>query len=329
MKPTDLVAAMKALLPTRRPTYIWGPPGIGKSSIIKQAAASLDLPVIDIRAVLLDPVDLRGLPVVKDGRVQWCPPAFFPKGGQGVLFFDELAQAPPLTQAGLLQIILERQCGEYELPEGWLTVAASNRTEDRAGTHRLITPLLNRFIHLDLEVSLDDWQAWALEVGISPKVRSFLKWKPAGLFAFDPSRNERAFATPRSWEFVSDVVEATPEELLHPVVAGIVGEGMAVEFCAFQRLFGSLPDMDQVLANPKTCTMPTQADVLYALTGALVEKCRKATAEKLTAAMHFIIRMPAEFSVLAFRDLSSLHNTLFQMPVASEWLRKNRHVFGS
>lgn len=329
MKPTDVVSALQALIPTRRPLYLWGPPGIGKSSLVKQAAESLDMEVIDIRAVLLDPVDLRGLPSVKDGRCHWCPPAFLPRGGRGVLFLDEVAQAPTMVQAALMQLIHDRACGEYELPDEWVTIAASNRQEDRAGAHKLITPLLNRFVHLDLEVSNDDWQSWALTAGIAAEVRAFLKFRPGMLFTFKPELNERAFATPRSWEFVSDVLAATPEELLHPVCAGIVGDGPAVEFVAFQRLFGQLPDMDQVLANPTTCTVPTQMDVLYALSGALVEKCRKADTAKLTSALKFTIRLPSEFSVLTFRDLAALHPTIFQLPVASEWLKKNRHVFAA
>src|SRR4029079_8083765 len=117
--------------------------------------------------------------------------------GEGVLFLDELAQAPPLVQAACLQLTLDRRVGEHELPAGWSVIAASNRAEDRAGTHRLISPLLNRFVHLDLEVSNEDWQAWAVASGIAPEVRAFLRYRPALLFRFDPAVQERAFPTPR------------------------------------------------------------------------------------------------------------------------------------
>src|SRR5205085_3221785 len=170
---------------------------VGKSSLIRQAARDLSLAVCDVRAVLLDPVDLRGLPTLKDGAAEWCPPAFLPRGGEGVLFLDELAQAPPLVQAACLQLTLDRRVGEYELPAGWSVVAASNRQEDRAGAHRLITPLLNRFVHLDLEVSLEDWQDWAARAGVCHEVRSFLRYRPALLFQFDPGSGQRAFPTPR------------------------------------------------------------------------------------------------------------------------------------
>jgi MoxR-like ATPase len=236
MSPSDLSAALTALLPTKRPIYVWGPPGCSKSSVVRQTAQALGLALVDLRATLLDPVDLRGLPTVTAGRTVWCPPEFLPRSGTGVLFLDELAQAVPTVQTALLQLTLDRRLGEYELPEGWTVVAASNRAEDRAGTHRLISPLLNRFVHVDCDVSADDWQAWALTAGVAPEVRAFLRFRPALLFQFEPATNPRAFPTPRSWQFVSDVLRHAPALLLQRVVSGCVGEGPAAEFAAFLSL---------------------------------------------------------------------------------------------
>src|SRR5947208_2825514 len=109
------------------------PPGCGKSSVVRQAADQLGLDLIDLRVTLLDPVDLRGLPRLTDDAAVWVPPAFLPRGGSGVLFLDELAQAPPLVQAACLQLTLDRRLGEYALPGGWAVVAAGNRAGDRAG----------------------------------------------------------------------------------------------------------------------------------------------------------------------------------------------------
>jgi hypothetical protein len=274
--------------------------------------------------VLLDPVDLRGLPRIQGDSVLWCPPAFLPKGGAGVLFLDELAQAPPLVQAACLQLTLDRRVGEYQLPEGWSVVAASNRQEDRAGAHRLISPLLNRFVHLDLEVSGDDWHDWAVGAGIAAEVRSFLRYRPALLFQFDPAAGARAFPTPRSWEFVSQVLPHAPAELLHPVVAGCVGEGPAAEFVAFARICRELPDPDPVLAAPATTSVPREPAVLYALCGALVERCRKANSKVLAAFVQYVSRMPDEFGVLAMRDVLAVAPKLLTLPDAQAWLSRAR-----
>jgi hypothetical protein len=323
MRPTELTKALEALLPTRRPVYLWGPPGVGKSSLVCQAAQSLGVGLVDVRATLLDPVDLRGLPRLDGDTAVWLPPAFLPRSGDGVLFLDELAQAAPLVQAACLQLTLDRRIGEYELPDGWAVIAASNRAEDRAGTHRLISPLLNRFVHLDLEVSNEDWQAWAVTSQVAPEVRAFLQHRPALLAQFDPAANPRAFPTPRSWQFVSDVLPRTTDDLLHPVVAGCVGDGPAAEFLGFLRLYRELPDLDRVLAAPDAAPVPREPAVLYALVGALVEKCRQAKAP-LAAFVTYALRLPDEFALLALRDALAVSPKLAALPAVQQWIARAR-----
>jgi hypothetical protein len=323
MRPTEVTRALAALLPARRPIYLWGPPGCGKSSLVRQAADSLGLDLVDLRATLLDPVDLRGLPRLDGETAVWCPPAFLPRYGAGVLFLDELAQAAPLVQAACLQLTLDRRVGEYELPDGWSVVAASNRSEDRAGTHRLITPLLNRFVHLDLEVFNQDWQDWAVKDGVAPEVRSFLQHRPELLAQFEPAASPRAFPTPRSWQFVSDVLPVTPRELLHPVVSGCVGEGPAAEFLAFLELYRELPDLDQVLARPDTAPVPVQPSVLWALCGALVEKCRDLSTPLANFAA-YVLRLPDEFTLFALGGALQVQRKLATLPAVQQWIDRAR-----
>jgi hypothetical protein len=247
-----------------------------------------------------------------------------------VLFLDELAQAPPLVQAACLQLVLDRKLGVYELPTGWSVVAASNRSEDRAGTHRLISPLLNRFVHLDLEVSVDDWQAWAVTANVAAEVRAFIRFRPGLLFRFDPAANPRAFHTPSSWEAVSAVLPRTPGHLVHPVVAGCVGEGPAAEFLSFLALYRELPDVDAVLTNPDTSPVPREPAVLYALVGALVEKCRAAQAP-LPNFVRYATRLPDEFALLALRDALAVNKKLVALPAVQQWiaLARSKGLFPS
>jgi AAA domain (dynein-related subfamily) len=323
VRPTDVTKALAALIPSRRPIYLWGPPGVGKSSLVRQAAAALGLGLVDVRATLLDPVDLRGLPRLTKDTAVWCPPAFLPRAGEGVLFLDELAQATPLVQAACLQLTLDRRVGEYELPDGWSVVAASNRAEDRAGTHRLITPLLNRFVHLDVDVSADDWQAWAMTTNVAPEVRAFLRYRPALLFQFDPAAAQRAFPTPRAWQFVSDVLARAPADLVHAVVGGCVGDGPAAEFVGFLRLYRELPDLDQVLIRPDAAPIPREPAVLYALVGALVERCRT-DAAPLAAFVRYALRLPEEFGMLALRDALPVNPRLIGLPAVQQWIAQAR-----
>src|SRR5713101_7956505 len=228
MKASAVVKALRSLVHAKQPVFLWGGPGFGKSSVVHQLAAVLNIPLQDVRVLLLDPVDLRGLPFLgKDGRSQWATPDFLPKDGSGILFLDELNAAPAMVQASCYQLVLDRKLGEYSLPEGWAIVAAGNRDSDRAVTTRMPTPLRNRFVHLDFEVDLQEWSEWAIQAVIRPEVIAFLRFRPELLSAFE--RDAPAFPSPRSWEFVSRILECLDSRpnpsIEHEVIAGAVGTG--------------------------------------------------------------------------------------------------------
>jgi ATPase family associated with various cellular activities (AAA) len=138
MKASAVANALRSLVAARQPAFIWGPPGIGKSSIVAQLAKSLNLSLRDIRALLLDPVDLRWLPYVAEGRSKWAIPEFLPADGAGILFLDELNAAPAMLQAAFYQLVLDRRLGVHA-PDGWIIIAAGNRDADRAHTTRMPT----------------------------------------------------------------------------------------------------------------------------------------------------------------------------------------------
>lgn len=326
MRPSTFRDSLIALIPTKVPVWAWGQPGIGKSDIVKQASTQLGLEFRDVRAVLLDPVDLRGLPTIgENGRCRWAVPDFLPMEGQGVLFLDELSQAPPLVQAALLQLTLSRQLGEYVLPDDWSIVAASNRQEDRAGGHRVITPLMNRFLHLDVEVHNEDWQDWAVNAGVRPEIRSFINARPNLLHKFDPTSGARAFPTPRSWAFVSTIMPAVTDDTMFDLVGGCVGSGPAAEFVAFAKVYRSLPDVDGILANPSAAPLPTEPDVLYAVCGAIVEKCRTdAKKTKSGPSIKYANRLPKEFGVLLFRDIVKVDREALMTDEGRQFLKTNR-----
>src|SRR5690606_19509089 len=162
MKPHELAAYLDALVSNQLmlSTMIWGPPGIGKSSIVAQTAARFGLGFIDVRLSQLAPTDLRGLPVPEDGIARWYPPEFLPRDGRGILFLDELNMAPPAIQGMAQQLILDRKVGSYTVPEGWFIWAAGNRKEDRAAVFDMPAPLANRFLHLEVEPDSESFKAY-------------------------------------------------------------------------------------------------------------------------------------------------------------------------
>ena len=165
MKPHELAAYLDSLVghSLKLSTMIWGPPGIGKSSIVAQTAARHELQFIDVRLSQLAPTDLRGLPVPENGVARWYPPEFLPRSGRGILFLDELNMAPPAIQGMAQQLILDRKVGSYSVPDDWYIWAAGNRKEDRAAVFDMPSPLANRFVHLEVEPDFESFKAYALD----------------------------------------------------------------------------------------------------------------------------------------------------------------------
>jgi hypothetical protein len=285
---------------------------------VAQVAESQDYALQDIRAVLLDPVDLRGLPHIdNDGRAAWCPPDFLPIDGKGILFLDELNAAPPLVQAACYQLVLDRRLGNYRLPDGWRIVAAGNRETDRSVTHRMPSALANRFVHLDFDVDLEDWCAWAAENQVAPEVIAFMRFRPNLLHAFDPLKEEKAFPTPRSWEFVSGIVSAgSAVSRDYELLAGTVGEGAAAEFTGFQRLFHELPDPDALLNQPESADVPDDPATLYAVCEVVAGK---ANAHNMPQVVAYARRLPPEFSVLLVRDAVKADREVVHTEAFNEW----------
>jgi MoxR-like ATPase len=326
MKPSNVSRSLRTLLSINQPVFLWGAPGVGKSRVVRQAADALGRPVVDVRAVLLDPVDLRGLPHVNgDNQAHWCPPSFLPTDGIGVLFLDELNAAPPLVQAACYQLVLDRGLGEYRLPDGWAVVAAGNRETDRAVVSRMPSALANRFTHIDFDVDMEDWVAWALRSGIQTEVIAFLRFRPGLLHDFDPKRHaEKAFPSPRAWEFASKILSAAPDrEIEFELLKGTVGEGAAAELLGFLRIFRNLPNPDLVLLAPDKVDVPTDPATLYALCGALARKASDQTVERL---LGFAGRLPAEFSVLLVRDSIRSDQGIVNSRAFIEWASAHSDV---
>ncbi len=331
MRPCHVSDALDRLIKSGRALFVWGPPAIGKSSLVHQLGARMGLPVLDFRLLYRQPVDLLGLPSIENGRTHFNPPADFPMDGEGIFFLDELGQSERSTIQVASQIALERRCGDARLGDGWRVIAASNRQEDRAGVGRLPSNLLSRFIHLDVDVSVEDWMGWAVENRMKVPVRGYLNMRPKRLHFFDPTVNARSFPAPRSWHAVSDVLDLTPPELRLEVFSGIVGPGDAAEFLAYLSVHDSLPDLDQLLVDPARARVPSESSVLYALATALPEKLRPQTGTMppLEAFSTYALRLPKEYTALALRDGGSINRGLLSVPQVAKWCKDNHYMLAS
>ncbi len=276
LRPSELTATLKILVEARQPVMVWGGPGCGKSEVAQQVAAEGGRTYYDVRALLLDPVDLRGIPWRDDdNRTRWAPPDFLPPTDSTALYLVNLEELPsgvPMVQAALFQLVRDRKCGEYELPEGASLMACGNREVDRGVTHRMPTPLASRFVHLEIKVDVPDWCEWGAANGIAPETLFFIQLRPELLHDFDPQSREAAFACPRTWEFVSNVVNqrgSLDPAAERALFRGAVGEAAAVEFSAFLKVWRELPHPRAVIDDPENADVPQNASALIALCGSL------------------------------------------------------------
>ena len=264
MTPTQLQNYLNRLIKHQLPisTMIWGPPGIGKSSIVEQVSRRHKLDFVDVRLSQLAPTDLRGLPVAENGVSKWYPPEFLPQKGQGILFLDELNMAPPAMQGMAQQLILDRRVGSYEVPPGWYIWAAGNRKEDRAAVFDMPSPLANRFLHLEVQPDFDSFKTYAIAKKIHEQIIAFLSFRTPLLH--HPNYQQPAWPSPRSWEMASK---------LHKVGLDIdpaVGYETTAEFKAFLNLYQNLPDLTEIFQGKAThISFPSEPSVRYALTVAL------------------------------------------------------------
>ncbi len=328
MNPTQVISSLHTLIDIQQPIFLWGAPGIGKSQIIAQVAREKAYKIIDIRAVLLDPVDLRGLPrVTEDGQAVWCPPSFLPKEDnleKGIVFLDELNAAPPLVQAACYQLVLDRCIGEYTLPSGWTVVAAGNNEKDRAVTHRMPTALANRMVHIDMQTSLEDWIIWAEKSHIRKEIIAFLRFRPKLLHDFEPQSASKAFASPRSWEFVSRILDAKPDSSTeYELFQGTIGMTAATEFIGFLQVWRDLPTIESILEDPSKVEVPNNPATLYALSEALGSK---ACNENIKEIIEYAHRIPVEFAVLLLRVAVCQDKSIVLHPSFTDWAQKNSHV---
>jgi MoxR-like ATPase len=334
MKPSEISAAIRATYHAQAPLAILGAPGAGKTAVTRQAREQLaselndpDFREIYLRANLIESVDVTGLPVPDaDGdRVKWLRPDFIPQEGtRGLLIIDELPQATMAVQCALMRLV-------DHLPDGWHVVALGNRVTDRAGAGQLATHVLDRFTHVNFDVSRDDWQKWAQGAGIRPEVRGFIDFRPELLFSFDAAERQknRAGCSPRSWHRASRILSTSDDAIRHGLLAGTVGDGPAAEFCAFLQVYTQCPLPDAIIAAPETTPVPSDPSALFAVCAALAERAKTLALQQLPALVKYLTRLPIEFGAVLMIDCLALQPQTLTVPGAADWVTRHRDIFAT
>jgi AAA domain (dynein-related subfamily) len=316
-QPTAL-EALSVAVAARVPVLLWGGPGTGKSSAVHDLAVSMNWSCEIVIASIREPSDFAGRPVVADGAVRFAPPLWarrLASAGHGILFLDEISTAPPVLQAALLRVVLERVVGDLDLPPGVAVVAAANPPEQASDGWDLTAPLANRFCHIDWNPDAGafaqgitaGWprarvpqlaEGWAQRQSFTRGlIGAFVAARPSLLSVppRDPSVAGRAWPSPRTWEMAACLLAAAEEvgssEMTRMVlVAGAVGDGAGIELLNWMAEM-DLGDPEAALRDPASFVLPERGDRAYAALSAVAAAVAgNATPERWVAGWKVLAR---------------------------------------
>src|SRR5260221_405244 len=263
-----LLLELLTTLPPDRTAFVWGPPGTGKSALVRTAGRGLGLPCVVLLGTQIAPEDLIGVPRIREvspGRfaTEFCPPGAILRTTPFLLFVDELNSAVPDVQKAFYSLVLDRRLGDYELPTGSRVVAAGNRVEDRALVRPMATALANRMVHVALEPNADAWLSWAAGAGVHPLVLAFVRARPDRLCEPPPNDATPAYPTPRAWHMLSDAITSTSSTLWPALAAGSVGDRAGAEFAAFSQRALESPTLEAIARGE--AQVPRDPELIYFL----------------------------------------------------------------
>ncbi len=322
--PVSVAAAKAALIEQfadpvlrRRATMLWGPRGVGKSSVVRQVAAHFGVPLVDLRLTTIEPVDIRGAIYADEvqGRTVWFPPEFLPGPSQpaGILFLDELTAADQRLQISAYSLILDRKVGHYLLPDGWQVVAAGNASFHGAVSHDMGTALADRMFHFNVQTVIDAFLAHAVAMNFAPEVMAYLRVRPDRLddTASQLANDHLVGASPRGWEDISNLLKsALADGTKRLFVQGRIGAANAAEFFGVLREIQAGTDVLRLLAarpGPETAALlPRTLDGLYGMVYGLL--AASSDSGPLARALEIIEQLPAapERGKLPLREAQTL-----------------------
>lgn len=327
-----------------------GPPGVGKSGIVKDLAQQFNLKLVDLRLSQCDPTDLNGFPHLDpvNNKATYVPMDTFPlkkdplpgkfnddgtpvmvadgKGGQmqetyagWLLFFDEFNSASMAVQAASYKIVLDHKVGQHDLHPNVIMACAGNQASNGAIVNRLSTAMQSRLVHLELIVDHASWTQWASENKLDHRVIAYVGYKPENLHRFKPSHDDKTFACPRTWEFTSSLCLPHPGDLtpLLGVIAGTISTPVANEFNTYTQIYKQLPTITDILTKPLQATVSGEPGMLYAVSGLLATN---ATAQNIGSVMAYTERLPPEFQIITLQDMLKRDVNLMKTDPISNWV---------
>lgn len=312
--------------------YVQSSPGMGKSSIMASIAKENNLKMIDHRLSTSEPTDMTGLPRFNpDGTASFAPFAdLFPIKGTPLpldengkqmdgwmLFLDEFNSAPKSVQAAAYKLILDRKVGQFDLHENVVICAAGNLATDRAIVNPLSTAMQSRVVHLEMQISFDEWlEDVALKQNYDNRIIGYLTQYSTKLMDFRPDHQDKTFCCPRTWEFVNRLVKGkvvTDESAL--LLAGTITSGTAADFVQFTKIYEKVISVDKILQDPENAPVPSETSHKWAVISHMMEKVNE---QNLSGLSTYADRFDMSFRVLFYRSMLVRNPNLRQHPAFSK-----------
>ena len=332
----DAKEMVKRCLQARLMPMVTGSPGCGKSEMIKSIANEYNLKLIDERLSTDEPPDMKGYPNInyETGKASYFPMDTFPLATDSVpegydgwmLFLDELNSADDDMQKSAYKTVYDLEVGNHKLHPRCVLVGAGNLETDNAIVNELSTAMQSRMVHIQVDMDKDPdrlgWLQWAAEKGLDHRILSYIRFSPQSLFVFNPDHNDKTFACPRTWEFVNRLIKNKDklEYIDKALISGAVSEGVGRQFATFCEIHENLPTMEQIKRDPENITVPVEASIQFAISGALGSHMSVDNVDKL---IKFICRIPKEFQVYAIRDAIRRDPAIQETDAIKTWISYN------
>jgi len=309
-KVEDVRKAILYAIKTKLPLMIWGKPGIGKSSLVRDVATELSYNLIDLRLSLLLPEDLMGLPAIINGLTKWMRPELLPPSDSTtptILFLDEINLAQLSMQHAAYQLILDRRIGAYQLPDSVVIIAAGNRIEDRTGVTDMNPALANRFIHINFPVpTKDEWTEWAVKHNIHPQIIGFINFQSNLLWNINPNSKEKAQPTPRSWEFASKLLWVSNDP---NIVSLAVGTPAGQQFVEYIKNFSTIPNVWDIVEGKMRLDEGDVGLWIAVVSELAYQLSQKTFSDKMIdTLLHWLLTINVEYATLLLRQIKVASN---------------------
>lgn len=359
MRLLDLVKVAPALYKAQTAVHLIGPPGCGKSSVIKHTivgAISQDLGeevgFCDVLLPTVDAPDIRGflLPIKNpDGsagsaftRSPILPSKeYLAKYKRGIFFLDERNQADQLTSKAVAPVVLDKRFGDEFLPEGWQIWSASNRMSDRAGVIKPMSHLRNRETEIHIDADVLSWAVWAEAEGVHPMIIAWAKQNPTVAFTETVPSNDKPFCTARSLtaagKFLAQnakvdsqgrvSMDLPNDPLSQTVVYGSIGEGAGSSLFGFLKVHDQLPTIDEIENDPKSAKCPKELSAGWAAGQMCIHYCQPSNVDKIWV---YVERLPREIQVSMAKSLLERSGSiLLNSQALTKWVMSNKALINA